>query len=80
LVSGVQVENQRGKKIKVLRSDNEGEYTSNDFKDFCKEARIKRERAVSYNPQQNGVAKRKNQYIIGSSMAMIYCMDFPMFP
>ena len=55
-----QVENQTRKKSKVLRSDNGGEYTSNDFKDFCKEARIKRELIVSYNPQQNGVAKRKN--------------------
>jgi transposase InsO family protein len=36
------VENQTGKKIKVLRSNNGGEYTSNDFKDLCKEASIKR--------------------------------------
>lgn len=30
-----QVENQTGRKIKVLRSNNGGEYTSNDFKHFC---------------------------------------------
>ena len=29
------VKNQTGTKIKVLRSDNGGEYTSNDFNDFC---------------------------------------------
>jgi transposase InsO family protein len=34
-----QVENLTGKKIKVLRSDNGGEYTSRDFSDFCKEER-----------------------------------------
>lgn len=28
------VENQTGRKIKVLRFDNGGKYTSNDFKDF----------------------------------------------
>jgi transposase InsO family protein len=55
-----QVENQTGKNIKVLRSDNGGEYTSNDFKDLCKEEGIKRELTVSYNPQQNGVVERKN--------------------
>jgi transposase InsO family protein len=33
------VENQTGRKVRVLRSDNGGEYTSNDFKNFCKEAR-----------------------------------------
>jgi transposase InsO family protein len=65
-----QVENQTGKRIKVLRLDNGGEYTSNDFKDFCKEAGIKRELTVSYNPQQNGVVERKNRSIIGSARAM----------
>jgi transposase InsO family protein len=73
------VENQIGKKIKVLRSNNGGEYTSNDFKDFCKEAGIKRELKVSYNPQQNGVVERKNRSIIGSARAMIHDQDIPMF-
>lgn len=50
------VENRTGKKIKVLRLDNGGEYTSNDFKDLCKQARMKRELTISYNRQQNGVA------------------------
>jgi hypothetical protein len=45
-----QVENLTKKKIKVLRSDNGGEYTSQDFSDFCIEARIKREYIVPYNP------------------------------
>jgi transposase InsO family protein len=44
------VENQKGKKIKDLRSNNGGEYTSKEFKDFCKEAGIKRKWIVSYNP------------------------------
>jgi transposase InsO family protein len=59
-----QVENLTGKKIKVLRSDNGGEYTSRDFSDFCKEAGIKRELIVPYNPQQNEVAERKNRSIV----------------
>jgi transposase InsO family protein len=66
------VENQRGKKIKVLRSNNGGEYTSNEFKDFYKEAEIKRELTVSYNPQQNGVVERKNRSIISFVRAMIH--------
>jgi len=33
-----------------LRSDDGEEYTSNDFKDFYKKARIKRELTISYNP------------------------------
>jgi transposase InsO family protein len=54
------VENQTGKKIKILRSNNEGEYTSSEFRDFCKEAWIKRELIVPFNPQKNGVLERKN--------------------
>ena len=45
------VENQTRKKIKVLRSENWREYTSNVFNDSCKDARIKREFIVLYNPQ-----------------------------
>ena len=45
------VENQSGKKIKVLQSDNGGEYTSGGFVDFYSEAGIKREFTVPYNPQ-----------------------------
>ena len=46
-----QVDNLTGKKIKVLRSNNGGQYSSKDFSDFCKEAGIKRECKVPYNPQ-----------------------------
>jgi transposase len=50
------VENQIGKKIKVLRSKNGGEYTSKEFKGFYKEVGIKREVTIPYKPQQIGVA------------------------
>ena len=42
-----------GNRIKILRSDNGGEYTSIEFNDFCKEAGIKRELTVPYSPKQN---------------------------
>eukprot|EP00253_Pinus_taeda_P002283 PITA_02283 len=43
------VENLTGKKIKVLRSDNGGEYVDNDFADFCAKDGIKREWTTLYN-------------------------------
>jgi transposase InsO family protein len=46
-----QIENLTRKKIKTLRSDNGGEYTSKCLIDFCIEAGIKREYTVPYNPQ-----------------------------
>ena len=65
------VETQIGRKIKVLRSDNGGEYILGEFVDYCAEVGIKREFIVPYNPQQNGVAERKNRSIIGAAKAML---------
>jgi hypothetical protein len=45
-----QVENLTRRNIKVLKSNNGGEYTSGDFSDLCIEARIKREYIIPYNP------------------------------
>ena len=73
------VENQTGMKIKVLRSDNGGEFTSNKFIDFYSEEGIRRQQTVPYNPQQNGVAERKNKLIIGVMRAMLYDQDLPLF-
>jgi transposase InsO family protein len=66
------VENQTGKKIKVLRLDNGGEYTSKEFMDFCAGEGIRRELIVPYNPQQNGVAERKNKAFVGAARAMLH--------
>ncbi|KAE8674175.1 hypothetical protein F3Y22_tig00111769pilonHSYRG00531 [Hibiscus syriacus] len=55
-----EVENQIGRKIKCLRSDNGTEYTDSQFLHFCKEHGIKRHFTVCKTPQQNGVAERMN--------------------
>ena len=54
------VENQSEFKIKMLISDNGGEYNNNEFNDFCTKYGIKRHFTIPYTPWQNGVAKRKN--------------------
>ena len=45
------VENQTGKKIKVLQSDNGGEYTSHAFDEFYRPEGIRRQLTVPYTPQ-----------------------------
>ena len=72
------VENLSEKKIKILRLDNGEEFTSNEFNDFCKEVEIKRELTIPYHPQQNGVEKRKNIYIMEAMKYMIHDQDLPM--
>ena len=40
-----------GKKVKVMRSDNGGEYISNEFKKLCRKEGIQRELIAPHNPQ-----------------------------
>jgi hypothetical protein len=66
-----------GKHIRILRTDNGGEFESLQFEDFCKSAGIKRQLTVPYNPQQNGVAERKNKTICEAAKAMMFDQDLP---
>ena len=72
------IENQIDRHIHILKSDNGGEYESNEFDYFCREVGIKKELIVPYNPQQNGVAKRKNRLICEVSKTVISNIDIPL--
>jgi transposase InsO family protein len=61
------------------RSNNGGEYTSKELVAFCKAAKIRRELIVPHNPQQNGVAKRKNRSIEEFVKAMMNDQNLSMF-
>ena len=50
--------------VKVLRSDNGGEYLGNDFKQYLSENGIHHQLTVAYTPQQNGVAERMNRTLL----------------
>jgi transposase InsO family protein len=53
-----EVENQKNKSIKILRSDRGGEYFSREFAIFCKEYGIIRQCSAPRTPEQNGLAER----------------------
>jgi hypothetical protein len=57
------VENETDLKIKCLRSDNGGEFTSKEFTQFCENHGIKRQFSAPRTPQQNGVVERKNRIV-----------------
>jgi transposase InsO family protein len=44
-------ENQIGKRIKAVRSDRGGEFSSGNFKEFCDKNGIKREYTIPKTPQ-----------------------------
>ena len=74
------VENQSGNcgHVKVLRSDNGGEYVSNNFIKYCAEKGIMHELTSPYCPEQNGVAERLNRTIMESARSMIYHAGLPL--
>lgn len=64
--------------VKVLRSDNGGEYTSDKFTKFCADKGILHEFTVPYCPQQNGVAERLNRTIMEGARSMLYQAKLPL--
>src|SRR5262249_30774014 len=72
-----EVENQLDKKIKILRSDRGGEYTSTQFEELCTSLGIIHQTTAPYTPQQNGVAERKNRTLKEMVNAMLISSGLP---
>ncbi|KAL1224992.1 Retrovirus-related Pol polyprotein from transposon TNT 1-94 [Cardamine amara subsp. amara] len=58
--------------LSVLRSDNEGEYTSHKFKEHLAKHVIMHQTSCPYTPQQNGVAERKNRPLMEVGRSMMF--------
>jgi hypothetical protein len=63
--------NQKNVNIKVLRTDNGGEYVSNEFKSYLNRKGIIHQLTPPYTPQRNGIAERVNQTILNKVRCMI---------
>jgi transposase InsO family protein len=66
-------ENEMDSRIKCLRFDNGGEFTSKEFMDYCSSHGIKRQFCIARTPQHNGVVERKNMIV--QEMARTMIMD-----
>ena len=73
------MENQTRKKIRVLRTNNEGKYTSNEFMEYCSTEGIKKVHAMPHTPQQNGDAEWKNMTMVGAAKAMLFDHRLPLY-
>ncbi|KAG7594092.1 Integrase catalytic core [Arabidopsis thaliana x Arabidopsis arenosa] len=71
------VTNQFNAKIKVLRTDNGGEYTSHKFKEHLAKHGIIHQTSCPYTPQQNGVAERKNRHLMEVARSMMFHTSVP---
>ena len=65
------MENQTGRKIKCIRTDNGLEFCNQKFDQLCKESGIKRHKTCPYTPQQNGISERMNRTIMDKVRSML---------
>ncbi|KAL4292111.1 hypothetical protein GQ457_14G000650 [Hibiscus cannabinus] len=66
-----------GKKICWLRTDNGGEYTSDEFANFLQEYQVRRQFTCANTPQQNGIAERKNRHLTEICRSMLHARNVP---
>ncbi|SGY11633.1 BQ5605_C096g13092 [Microbotryum silenes-dioicae] len=59
-------------KLLAVRSDNGGEFLSNEFSSFLEEQGITRQLSIPDTPQQNGVAERANRSITEGVRSMLH--------
>lgn len=69
-------ENHTNYTIKTLRSDNGGEFISNEFNNFFIKNGILRQ-FIPYTPEQNGVSERKNRTLIECARCMLHTSNLP---
>ncbi|CAN6720151.1 unnamed protein product [Malus baccata var. baccata] len=63
--------------IKVLRSDNSGEYIASELSQFLQDRGIIHQTTCPHTPQQNGVAERKNRHILETARALLIGASVP---
>jgi transposase InsO family protein len=64
-------EKECGRKLRVLRTDNRGEFTMAEFTAYCADEGITRHFSAPYTPQQNGVVEQRNQTVVAMAQALL---------
>ena len=72
-----EVENQLGKKIKMIRSDRGGEYLNLHFGDYLRDCGIVSQFSTPRTPNLNGVAERRNQTLLEMVRSMMSHATLP---
>lgn len=66
------VENQTGKRIKTLRTDNGTEYLNDRMRQLMSKSGIRHETTTPYTPQQNGMAERMNRTLVEKARCLLF--------
>ena len=70
-------EKQTGKVLKILRSDNGGEYVNNEFNQYLRNIGVVHQLTNVYSPQENGVAERYNRTLLDLARSMLNGAGMP---
>lgn len=70
-----EMEREKKEQVSAIRCDNGGEYTSNNFKEWCKKKGIKLDLTIPYTPQLNGKAERLNRTLLDKTRALLFDSD-----
>ena len=71
------VENLIGNKIKVLRTDSGGEFTSSMFKSFLLQHGIMHQFSFLHTPEQNGCVERKHMHLTETARTLLTASKVP---
>jgi transposase InsO family protein len=60
-----------GRKLRVLRTDNGGEFSAAEFTSYCVDEGVQRHYSAPYSPLQNDVYERCNQTVVAMARALL---------
>jgi hypothetical protein len=66
-----------GRMLRVLRTDNGGEFTAAEFASYCEDEVVQRPYSAPYSPQQHGIVERRNQTVVGMARALLMQRGMP---
>jgi transposase InsO family protein len=67
-------EAEKNLKLKSIRTDRGGEFTSDEFASYCNDHGIKHFLTAPYTPLQNGVVERRNQTMVSMARSLLKSM------
>ena len=73
----MRAEVESSKKLRMLRTDRGGEFTSVEFAVYCADQGVGQHHTAPYSPQQNGVVERRNQTMVGMARSIMKAKGMP---
>ena len=71
------MENHLGTSIKTLRTDCGGEYTNNEFCNFCSYSGSIHQFTCPHTSQQNSISEHKHRHIVDMTLTLISQSSLP---